>query len=244
LKDVLWEKEGNAVIISLGKQKQVLLTGKDGKEIRLVFLSRKEALGAWKLTTGGKELLVVTDADLVQRGDQIALKQWGSPSFNFSVYPAGACAFSSASRRGIAGDRGAFDRYSFSAPAVVTPVSVQQMPAVDEVVIKVPTKLAGSLSDAMVKIDYRGASCKAFRRDSVVADHLFNGIPWLLGINKFLGKGDLRIQIQPWDDRITGVDPRQIKEIKANGLLFKKVEIIPQYQAVFNIKALPAYLMN
>lgn len=232
LKAVLWKKKEGLVVISPDKQKSVQLTANNGEKVTLVFLTRQQALQSWKIQHKGNEALVMTDADLTVKEKQIELRQLQLNSFTLSVYPSGIKIFTD----GVAKKNRLYDKYTFTVKQVAVPVSIEKKPQADGMVINVPVGLPESLSDVVVAIDYLGGSCEARNKDSIAADHLMNGEPWLLGINKFLGKGNLTLQLQGWDDKITGVADQTVKEIKTKGPMYKTVKIIPQYSLTLNTK--------
>jgi hypothetical protein len=65
------------------------VTGKDGKKLRLVVLTAREAENAWKVQLGGEDRLLITAQDFLADGDGlIRLRSIGMAQFAFSVLPA------------------------------------------------------------------------------------------------------------------------------------------------------------
>jgi beta-galactosidase len=60
----------------------------DGKRVRILTLTKAQALSAWKANVWGKERLFISDNDMIFTKDDLRLQSTGNASFRFSVYPA------------------------------------------------------------------------------------------------------------------------------------------------------------
>lgn len=170
----------------------VRLRGTDGRRVTLVFLSRQDALRAWRLDRS----LVLADGDLTCTGDSIELRQWDNPRFVMSVYSPGDTSPRS---------------YAYTRLSRRVPVTVRYEPGGAEGSISLPDTLSRDLGDAMVSITYHGDQCRVLRHDSVIADNLYNGTPWLLGVDKFLGGGPLRLDCKGQIDKIRVVPQYRLR---------------------------------
>jgi len=188
-------------IIRVGGRRAVSLKGADGKKLELVFLSREEALNAWKVD--GE--LAITDGDLIQWGDSLEVSRWGTPVVSLSVYDPLAMKFI---------------KNTHAQPARATGVVIRRAADTNEVIVALPQSLPAGVGDVMVRVSYRGSICRAMMGDSVVADDLSNGMPWLLGLHKFLGKGTLRLVADP-----------------GKGGRIEDIRVVPQYRHSFFRKA-------
>ncbi|MGJ7029715.1 beta-galactosidase [Niabella hirudinis] len=226
----LESKEGaKPRILKLEPGVRLLLTGKTGKRLVVITLTRKEAENSWRTTIKGKEALVITEADLMNDGKNLQLQQMGNNRFHFKIYPGNAASLTARDNISF-GKLGIFADFSVSVPSY-TPEIVQEIKN-DAATLQLPALLPGQVNDVLLKIDYLGSGATAHQEGRLLTDHLFNGTPWLFSTKNYLGKGALLFEAQKWDDRITGVNAQTVEEIKTKGAGIKKITVIPQYKTV------------
>ncbi|SDC98611.1 beta-galactosidase [Niabella drilacis] len=203
------------------------LTGKTGKRLVIITLTRREAENSWRTTVKGKEVLVITGADLISDGRHIQLQQAGSNRFHFKIYPESVASMVAG---GVvtAGKRGLFAAYGITVPAYKPGIRVDIQKG--NATIQLPESLPRQVNDVWLKIKYAGGSAVARRDGMVLTDHVFNGEPWLLGTKNYSGGGAVQLTVQEWKEDITGVDPDRVQDIKAKGAVIEKVEVVPQYK--------------
>jgi len=228
----LANKESNHTLLKEGQNNYINIKEKNGNEVTLVFLSREEAEQAWQIKINGKDNLIITNADVTMHNDLIELRQLNNAVFNCRIYPSGNNIFSGL-KKIKQQKQGLFNVCTIAVKPVLPNIQIQQT-IKNKAIIKIPPSLPENLSDVVVKVDYYGGECILSQNNIPVTNNLFNGTTWMIGLQRFAGKGDLTLQIKDWSNTITGVDSSLIKEIKTRGTVFKKIEVLPQY--VFKTK--------
>lgn len=216
----------------MGNQQKFAFIGKDGKTTELIFLSRKEAENAWKISENGEEALLITDADVLASNGQIELRQFDNPMFNVYVYPQNALANKAAFKKSKASDKIHFARFDFGVKPVILPVSV----AIDKekATLKNFADMPANVSDIALKIKYYGGECLAKNGDAILTDNLFNGDGgWLLGLKRFAHLPSINFEVTKWQDNITSVAPELAEKAKQNGPAIEEIKVIPQYGVRF-----------
>ncbi|GAO44563.1 putative glycosidase [Flavihumibacter petaseus NBRC 106054] len=234
-----FKQKNGVTAISVGQRKSISVTAGNGSRVIMIFLSRQEAENAVKIQAGEKEAMIISTADVNFDDGQIRLSQLGKPSFQFTIYPSGIKYFSPTA---ITSKGTISDVVVIKGEAVKLPVQLKESPS-GMMELIVPENIPAALEDVKVNIDYLGGAAKLLNdKGVVVGDHLFNGTTWVVGINKFLGKGNLRIATEPWNDNITGVAPAIVQRVKAAKPGVVKVTIVPEYKVQVDIipDSLPA----
>ena len=201
----------------------VVFTGTDHKKLMVVLLSREDAEHSWRTIINGKEVLLITAADLVNDGKRLRLRQFANNAFNVKVYPKDAVDLTTYSRV-ISRNPGIFADYSIS----VAPFRPEIHPEITKgrAVVLLPGQLPATVNDVLLKIRYYGGRATAKQDGHLLTDNLFNGTLWLFSTKNYWGKGILQFEAQQWTDDITGVDPDRAKE---KGTRIEKIDVVPQY---------------
>ncbi|MEO6963819.1 MAG: beta-galactosidase [Puia sp.] len=223
----------NRIVLSGGKSNSIVVNEINGKTATIVILTRKQAEHAWRANINNKEILVISDADVLFTNNTIELRQRGNPSLSFEIYPANALDISMNGKQLRPVRDGIFSRFGYSVKRQIPKISVEKK-SPGEYLIKMDNAQPPGICDVFVDMDYYGGSAVAKIKNRVVTDHLYNGTHWLLGLKRYAGKGGLHLQVQPWDDTITGVVEHLVDGIKKHATEFKTLEVIPEYKATFN----------
>lgn len=220
-------------IILKENQNSLRITSKNGKQTELVFVSREDAENAWKITNNGKELLLITDADVIDNNGQVELRQINDPAFTCYVYPQDALGKNYDRMKTNSPGKAGFTRYSFNINPVVLPVKIEVNN--DKAIVRNFSVLPENVSDIVVNINYIGSECVVKNGNAILTDNLFNGDEggWLVGLKRYKNLPSLLFEAKKWNDNIYGVLPEKVKEAKEKGPVIKDIQAMPQYRAVF-----------
>ncbi|SDF50620.1 Glycosyl hydrolases family 35 [Mucilaginibacter pineti] len=204
-----------------------------GNTITLVFLTRQQAENAWRIKLKQHDALLITTADVLAENKKITLQQINSNDFKWQVYPRALNAFAN-SKPSTASTNSLFDNYQFKVQSYVSTVSIKY-PQKQNAVINVPARLPANLADIILNVDYLGGSCKLIQQQTIKTDNLFNGTTWQIGLNRFIGNGNVTLNIEDWNDEITGLPGALVNSIKSKGSIFKSITASPQYQTILSL---------
>lgn len=220
-------QSGNYVL-SAASSNTINIKQTDGKIISLIFLDRAEVEKSWRINYEGKQLLVVSDADVLRNDKSLELLQLKNKDFRLKIYPANV-SFIKISKPVKGMD---YTEYISS----VNQKSPQMIFVNDkgQVSIKVPYSMPSNISDLFIDITYLGGSAEVLLNGKTATDNLYNGTSWRLGLKRFLGK-EILIKANPWKDNITGVAEDKVKLIKQKGPSIEKIEILPQYKNIIDL---------
>lgn len=205
----------------------VHFTAATGKKLTVILLSRQEAEQSLYTTINGKNVLLISNADLIVDNGSLQMER-SQPDFTLKVYPAGALSFAGNNIFSKQKSNAVFDIFNASVNAYAPAIKKRSI-SKKEIVLSLPRKMPANVSDVILKINYLGASCDVLQNEKIISDNLVNGLPWMISANRFLKEPSLKLRIRDWNDTITGVEPELLKEIKARGSMFTNIEAIPKY---------------
>ena len=189
------------------------------KGIKVTTLTREQAEKAFRLPDGR---IMLTDATVMPSADgSVKLLSLGDPLFRYSIY-----------------DGNRFVTYERRVDAVEPQFEFRQA-AARRFTVHFTTKPSGSVHEYFLRLDYTGDVAVGFLENEVVADNLWQGGDWLIGLNRFadgLQRDDLGFYIRPLasDAPFLNTIPQEVIPDLAGGpvLRVNAAEIIPQYEYV------------
>jgi len=191
----------------------------NNRDVRVVTLTRCQALNAWKEKVLGEERLVLSQTHLAFERDSIILYGTNSQKMGFSVFPdfeekMHCDVFLNVEQDGI------FKRYTpivderkipvqfelKSKPIVKSDltnylfIGKKQEHYAPEWNIQLPKNLFDDINDAFLKIYYIGDIAQMYIGDKLIADDFYTGKPWEISLKRFeteLEKDLLTLKISP-----------------------------------------------
>ncbi|MCF3107363.1 beta-galactosidase [Niabella sp. CC-SYL272] len=224
---VVAKSDGSLIKAPLLVNKPIVFAGVLHQQLRVVLLSRQDAENSWRTTINGKEVLLVTAADLINDGKSLQLQQLADRLFNLKVYPKDAIDLKK-NNNIHTGVSGIYTYYSISVAAYRPDVYPRLKK--DRAVVSLPASLPERVNDLLLKISYLGGSAAASQEGRLLTDNLFNGTPWWFSTGRYCGKGDLHFDVRKWQDEIIGVDLDRMQRAKVKGAVIEKITVIPQYK--------------
>ncbi|MEI6950002.1 beta-galactosidase [Paraflavisolibacter sp. H34] len=239
----------------------------NGSRVRVLTLTHQQAEHCWKGAAWGAQRLFLSDRDLVFSPEGVRLQSTGSPAFSLSVYPAPAkVSFSKGvvkkdangiftryatvlPERKIAvrfyederihRDTALMTIYDTSS-LVSMPLygaELQALPQVRYWRATVPANALQGLSDAFLKVDYRGDTYAAYLDKKLVQDDFYCGLPATLSLRQLAGgpaARELVMLVTPLtDDKQIyfepGVREPLLHRIAAE---IREMSVVPQYEVV------------
>lgn len=210
-------------ILSAGSNNTINITQADGKTISLIFLNRAEVEKSWRINYEGKQLLVVSDADVIMNNNSLELLQQNNMNFKLKIYPANVSFIKTS--KPVKGMN--YAEYATTLKQKALPMIF--MKDKGQVSAKVPSSLPTNIADMFINVTYLGGSAEILLSGKIATDNLYNGTDWLIGLKRFLGK-EIIIKANPWKDNITGVAEDKVQMAKQKGPSIEKIEFVPQYK--------------
>lgn len=233
-----WEEQAGRLVIrpQVGKEYELVLTLLGGKRIRLITLSREEALQAYRLRVWGEDRLIVSEGDvyvqdeqLVCTSEQAQLTAWVYPAPpREAVTPHGELSTST---------RAGFEVYEWNFPAYDAGLETQ-FPAESSALLTLRTDWPSYVADVRLHIDYDGDVAAAYIGQRLLTDHIHYGKPWSIGLKQIrleLAEEQLHLSITPLRKGTVHsfVNQAYIERFKGVEIaLYHHIEAIPCYRGI------------
>jgi hypothetical protein len=155
-----------------------VLPAVNGNQLELVVISKEDALQSWRFKMGNKQFLFISSANPEQVPNGIEWYATGTPAFSLRVYPAGLIknVISNSSQF-----RYRLNKGSDLLTASVTPYSPRitiDSSLSDQWRFTPSAKLPLQVADILAFATYSGSSARLQSADSLISDHLANGLNW------------------------------------------------------------------
>ncbi len=181
-------EERDYVIAEPGSCCRIDISAHDGTHMQLLALTQAQAYNCWKVQIGGQEHLILSEALVTCQDNALHLTWRGPASINLLAYPPlPEAVLPSHGRISVTSD-GIFARYELTVPEQKVTLDIQQAGA-DILRITIPAAALDNLHDAFLSIDYVGDVGSAYLDGRLVSDHFANGLPWEIGLKRFMLPG-------------------------------------------------------
>ncbi|HEY0809296.1 MAG TPA: beta-galactosidase, partial [Longimicrobiales bacterium] len=199
-----------------GLHEAIAVRTSTGQHVRIVLLSREQALNAWRPRLAGAERLFLADDDVYFDADTAYLRSFNEPEFSFAVFPAFERAPEPSAA--LATTSGLFTRYAAVLPgrmpgdvAVVPQREADRVPPVKlfnavswrkvEIAlapsdsafemaaryqIDVPADVLDGTDDVILEIKYVGDVARLYSRGELLNDNFYNGTPWRISMKRYI----------------------------------------------------------
>jgi hypothetical protein len=162
-------KANNTVLVKPTVSELEFTVGK----IRILLLPKVKALQSYQVMINGHQHLAFSSALILQKNNgSLSFISDSIPDFDVSIYPA-------------LKHLGLYTVKSFHLPRMNLQTSIK-MTGAKKMEVKLPRILDNGLYDVILTIDYTGDTGMGFIDGELVADEFYKGIPWQIGLRKFL----------------------------------------------------------
>ncbi len=241
-----------------GKNTLLHVTGKNGRNVRILLLSEAEAEQFWRIRLGNEDVAMLSPADVFQGADGVHLRSTEPSRITDSIYlPSGADRSSSlwvdrswkiapktidfewtkirdaADRSSLRMQRGRMHREA--APAAPEDADFADSAAWS---LKIPSQPMEGLSDIYLNIRYAGDVARLYEDGRLLDDDFYNGRAWEIGLKRFLPEAfgkKLEVDVLPLPRNAPiYLDARAWAQMNATGQTAKvmSVELLPEYEVV------------
>ncbi|MEI6948650.1 beta-galactosidase [Paraflavisolibacter sp. H34] len=217
---------------------------KEGKRTKVLVVDKETALKAYSVTMGGKQHVLFSEAVVLQNGDSIEFLSKGKSSFECSVYPRLPAA-PKAQTGTLSATKGnsSFSAFRVSLPPVDLPLTTRAI-GNRKLVVPLPQELPEGVNDIFLTVDYTGDTGMGFINGELVTDEFYKGIPWEIGLRKFIEKQAAKEMVfyfrpmQKDASYLVDLKPSAIPEFGKNKTFLKvnAVTLTPEYKAVLEME--------
>ncbi len=218
------------------------LVSAGGAKTRVLVINRSLAMRSYVVNLKNKKYVFFSDAVVLQDNDSFTLLSDGKNKYNLSVYPQlNTTPKISAGQIIKIPDIKIMTNFSISQPEFRLPVKIELV-GQKKLVVNLPENIPEALNDVYLVIDYTGDTGMGFLNGELFADDFYKGIPWQIGLRKFLATQSTRqfvfyfrpmyknatylVDLQPYPASIPDFG-KQRTYLKIN-----KTEFVPEYKTI------------
>jgi hypothetical protein len=236
------------VTIPSGQQATIEVKGLNGEKQHLLVLTEKQAWTASKVNLWGMERLVLAEGTVLVQNDELQLTWPDQPEQTVAFYPpltdAQISQLTSTNLQTMSvSQQGGFTSVCFSITEQQVEVEVEQLTG-NMLRLTLPKSLPDGVEDALVRLEYLGDTGQAYIGGKLVADHFANGLPWEIGLKRFLtveSEREMLVRLTPLKDKAqavrffpTGMAFRPDFSAATGGEI-SSLTVHPQYQSTISL---------
>lgn len=246
-------------ISKLGTGRAIRMRNHDGQRLDVIVLSQEQARNLWKMDLGGRERLILSQAQIYVDDDRLILLSSDPTELKVGIYPqvrkpVGDFADS--------GQDGIFRSYQARVEPLQLTVTIERIaePGPDpplkmgkEIVlipdesafdsaakwiIHIPDVKSNTVSDVHLRIKYQGDIARVYAQGKLLTDDFYYGQPLIIGLSRTppnLLNNTLELRILPSQSEAPIYLPSAVRPmISSKGRLadLKSVELIPLYRTI------------
>jgi len=163
-----------------------------GVKTRVLVINRSLALRSYVVNLKNKKYVFFSGAVVLQDNDSFTLLSDDKNNYQLSVYPQ----INTTPKISVGlitkiADNKIMTNFSISQPEFRLPVKTE-MVGQKKLVVDLPVSIPEGLNDIYLVIDYTGDTGMGFLNGELFADDFYKGIPWQIGLRKFLATQSTR----------------------------------------------------
>ncbi len=158
----------------------------NGRSTNVLVIDKPLALKSYVVTLNGRRRLIFSDAVVLQNETGFELLKDSVNQFNLSVYPK-AAALPKVAIGSVNKTEGhpAFSSFQITLPRFEYTAKTKEI-SERKVSVGLPQTMPPSVNDIYLHVNYTGDTGMDFVNGELVADNFYNGLPWQIGLRKFL----------------------------------------------------------
>ncbi|MBC7889413.1 MAG: beta-galactosidase [Ferruginibacter sp.] len=157
-----------------------------GKKTNVLVIDKALALKSYIVSLNGKKSLFFSEAVVLQNENRFELLSEGINSFDVDIYPK-TTIIPKASVGTVTAIRNAntFSSYRFTLPLFQFAATTKEI-STRKMTVALPQTIPPGVNDIWLNVNYTGDTGMDFINGELVADNFYNGIPWQVGLRKFM----------------------------------------------------------
>lgn len=158
----------------------------NGKRTNILVIHKDLALKSYVVSINGKKSLIFSDAVALQTENGLEFLTDSANTFGIDVYPKTASIpkIASATLKKLNGNT-SFSSWRVMLPAFEFATKTKEISS-RKITVALPKTIPAGVNDVYLTIHYTGDTGMDFVNGELVADNFYNGLPWQIGLRKFL----------------------------------------------------------
>jgi len=179
-------KNNQRILVTCTDKINEFVATANGKKTNVLVVDKNLALKSYVITINGKKSIIFSDAVVLQNENSFELLSDSANSYTISIYPKTA-AIPTASLGTLTNidDNAAFSSYRLTLTPFEFTANTKEI-STKKMAVELPQTIPPDVNDIFLTVNYTGDTGMGFLDGELVADNFYNGIPWQLGLRKFI----------------------------------------------------------
>jgi hypothetical protein len=158
----------------------------NSKKTSVLVIDKNLALKSYVVFINGKKSLVFSDAVVLQSENSFEFLSDGNNNFEIDIYPK-TTAIPKAGLGIITKAEGnaAFSSWRVKLPSFELAAKTKEISS-RKITVALPQTIPATVNDIYLTVNYTGDTGMDFVNGELVADNFYNGLPWQIGLRKFI----------------------------------------------------------
>jgi beta-galactosidase len=240
------DKNNNGLLIRAKGDISTFTLQVDQAKIKILVLSKQEALKSWITNINGQKHLVISEASVIQGNDnKIDFFSEGKNQFYVTIFPGLAAlpTIEAGSIEQLSTMMG-ISKYLVKLPEVNADLPLKVF-GKNKLSIDLSKGLPSGLNDVRIVLNYIGDTGMAFSNGSLFADDFYKGLPWEISSKHFLNdpsNKQMHFYFRPLYKKapfLVDLAPEVVENFTKNNVALdiKDVKFIPEYKTTMLLGA-------
>jgi hypothetical protein len=181
-------KNSKRLLVKCSDKMSEFIIHNNGVKTKVLVVDKSVALKSYVVIINNKKYWVYSDALVLQGNSKLNILNEEKNDYELNIFPEIS--------RVPKVDRGniekinnsvLFSSYKITLPKVTLRVMIQQV-GDKRLLLTLPAAKPEGLNDIFLNIDYIGDTGQGFLNGELVTDEFYKGIPWKIGLKRFIGK--------------------------------------------------------
>jgi len=225
------------LVRTTGTEPSEIKISQNNKTTRFLILDKKSALNSWLIPNKNETMLLISESLAMDAQHAIEFVSRSNNLIDFMLYPASEV--NPVANNGKVTKRSEknelFNRFQIELPRQILNFPVKHLN--NKMVIDLSAGLPSSVNDVICRVNYKGDTGQNFINGKLVADNFYNGIPWEIGLKRFLENTDANEMVfyfRPMyksAEFLQDLNPKLIPAFDQNGQFLEigEPEFFPEY---------------
>ena len=224
--DIRSVKAPHALVNTVGDDIQVVIDPSFHRQIQIesagrplqsiTTLTHGQSLRFWKGQVAGRQRVILSEIDLLFRDDQLELLAYHETSASLWIFPALGSGLLGPLGYATIQSEGLFTRYDVGLPPAEVHCEVRSLTAASAS-IRVAAGAFKDIDELLLQIHCVGDIGTAYLNGRLIHDHFCNGLPWALGLRRFLeGESEHEVVLKVSPRHVSPGGPQISTGIMAN----------------------------
>lgn len=179
------EQQSSAILVKCRDEVCEFAVTANRRTTTILVIKKELALKSYRVSIRGKKYMLFTDALVLEKPSGVDLLSEGMNRMKVTVYPRTLMVPKLDHGVITSAANAVFTEWKITLPAVEFKMETKEVSS-RKIAVSLPASLPRGVNDIYLTVNYTGDTGMGFINGELVADNFYNGIPWQIGLRKFI----------------------------------------------------------